>query len=152
MLNEIKSFFGGSTQEKPPESEVVLASLFVRVAKIDNEYAVIEKKFIDKLLMKRFLISNEAAQDIRKKAEILEQDTTDTVQLTKLIKSKIPFEQRKDLAVDLWSLILTDNIRSEEENSFMRLCVKLIGINDVESALARNEAKSKLNKVSDNSR
>ena len=66
------------------------------------------------------------------------------MQLTKRIKSEIPYEKRQELAVDLWSLVLTDNVRSPEENNFMRLCVKLIGVNDVESAQARNAAKKKI--------
>ena len=145
MFTEIMKYFGNPKKENVTSAEVILASLFVRVAKVDFDYSIVETNFIDKLLMTRFSLTKDEAIDIRLKAEIVEQQTTDTVQLTKRIKSEIPYEKRLDLAVDLWSLIFTDNVRSPEENNFMRLCVKLIGVNDVESAQARNKAKSRLN-------
>ena len=55
-----------------------------------------------------------------------------------LLKKEIPFDERKKLAENLWSIILADKFRSDEENSFMRTCVKLIGLSDVDSAMARN--------------
>ena len=56
---------------------------------------------------------------------------------TREIKKDIPFEYRKALAEDLWSIILADTKRTDDENSFMRTCIKLIGVNDVDSAKAR---------------
>ena len=144
MFNEIKKFFGNPEKENENSAEIILASLFVRVAKVDFDYSSNEIEFIDNLLRKRFSRTKDEAANIRIKAEIVEQETTDTVQLTKRIKSEIPYEKRQELAVDLWSLVLTDNVRSPEENNFMRLCVKLIGVNDVESAQARNAAKKKI--------
>ena len=150
MFTEIKKFFGNPQKEDDVSAEIILASLFVRVAKVDFEYSTAETEFIDNLLMKRFSLTKNDATRIRLKAEIIERETTDTVQLTKKIKSEIPYEKRQELAVDLWSLILSDNIRSPEENNFMRLCVKLIGVNDVQSAQARNEAKNRSNKTNRN--
>ena len=150
MFNEIKKFFGNPEKENENSAEIILASLFVRVAKVDFDYSSNEIEFIDNLLMKRFSRTKDEAVNIRIKAEIVEQETTDTVQLTKIIKSEIPYEKRQELAVDLWSLVLTDNVRSPEENNFMRLCVKLIGVNDVESAQARNAAKKRLSKTDQN--
>ncbi len=150
MFNEIKKFFGNPEKENENSAEIILASLFVRVAKVDFDYSSNEIEFIDNLLMKRFSRTKDEAANIRIKAEIVEQETTDTVQLTKIIKSEIPYEKRQELAVDLWSLVLTDNVRSPEENNFMRLCVKLIGVNDVESAQARNAAKKRLSKTDQN--
>ena len=74
---------------------------------------------------------------------VLEQ-IIDTVQITKQIKKDIPFEERQVLAEDLWSIILADLTRSEDENSFMRTCIKLIGVNDVDSALARRAVMDKI--------
>ena len=59
------------------------------------------------------------------------------MQITREIKKDIPFEYRIALAEDLWSIILADTKRTDDENSFMRTCIKLIGVNDVDSAKAR---------------
>ena len=81
---------------------------------------------------------HELKNEFKKIGEDIEEKTIDTVQITREIKKEIPFESRKELVKNLWSIILTDKYRSDEENSFMRTCVKLIGVNDVDSAKARN--------------
>ena len=70
----------------------------------------------------------------------MEPEIRDNVQITKLIKSQIPYEDRQDLLTNLWIIILADGQRTAEENSFMRLISKLIGVNDVDSAIARSKA------------
>jgi uncharacterized tellurite resistance protein B-like protein len=38
---------------------------------------------------------------------------------------------------DLWAVVLADGTRDAEENSMMRLLANLLGVNDRDSALAR---------------
>ena len=130
------------------DSQVIFASLLVRAARIDNEYSEVEKLKIDQIVKEKFSILISKAKEIRILGEEAEQNTVDTVQITKQIKKDIPFEQRQALAEDLWSIILADSIRSEDENSFMRTCIKLIGVNDVDSAIARSTVINKIKKSS----
>ena len=137
------------TKEPDPEkrdSQVIFSSLLVRAARIDNEYSEVEKLQIDQILKDKFSLLNQEAQNIRLLGEEFEQNTVDTVQITKQIKNDIPFEERQTLAEDLWSIILADSTRSEDENSFMRTCIKLIGVNDVNSAIARRAVIKKTKK------
>ena len=127
------------------DSQAIFASLLCRAARIDNEYAEIEKVQIDRILKEKFSVSLLEAQAIRVRAEEIEQNTVDTVQITKQIKQDVPFEQRQILAEDLWSIILADATRSDDENSFMRTCIKLIGVSDVDSAIARRTVLNKIN-------
>ena len=131
------------------DSKVLFASLLVRAARIDNEYSNLEKLQIDKLLQKKFNLSELQVKEIRLEGERLESKTVDTVQITKEIKKDIPFEYRKALAKDLWSIILADNKRTDDESSFMRTCIKLIGLNDVDGAKARQEVLNHLNQKKD---
>ncbi len=132
------------------EPQVLLASLLVRAARIDNEYSDSEKDEIDKTLTNKFNIPNHKAKEIRLAGEQLESNTVDTVQLTREIKKDIPFEYRRALAEDLWSIILVDAKRTDDENSFMRTCIKLIGVNDVDSAKARQAVIDRI-EIEDNS-
>ncbi len=133
IVNEKKE-----TIEEDPR--MILAALFIRVAKVDENYSLDEKNLIKNLLQRHFSLTSTESSDLLIKAELFEKNILDTVQLTRKIKDNIPYEQRNDLAVDLWRIVLVDNERAEEEDSFMRLCVKLIGVNDVDSALARKKA------------
>ena len=128
---------GTETELEKRDSRVIFASLLVRAARIDNEYLEAEKLQIDRIIKNKFSLLKHEAQDIRVLGEEFEQGIVDTVQITKQIKNDIPFEERQTLAEDLWSIILADSTRSEDENSFMRTCIKLIGVNDVNSAIAR---------------
>ena len=130
------------------DSNIIFASLLVRAARIDNEYSDVEKQQIDLIIKEKFLVPISKAHEIRTYAEEFEQDIVDTVQITKKIKKNIPFEERQALAQDLWSIILADSTRSEDENSFMRTCIKLIGVNDVDSAIARRAVTDKIKKNS----
>ena len=140
------------TKETDPEkrdSQVIFSSLLVRAARIDNEYSEVEKLQIDQILKDKFSLPKHEAQNIRLLGEEFEDNTVDTVQITKHIKNDIPFEERQTLAEDLWSIILADSTRSEDENSFMRTCIKLIGVNDVNSAIARRAVIEKIKKGTD---
>ena len=137
MFKNLLKLIPKENESQQREPQVLLASLLVRAAKIDNEYSESEKNEINKILTTKFGVSEVQANVIRTAGEQLESDTIDTVQLTREIKKDIPFEYRKALAEDLWSIILADTKRTDDENSFMRTCIKLIGVNDVDSAKAR---------------
>ena len=120
-------------------SNSYIVALFVRAAKIDGIYHENEKTFILNLIKRYFSLEGYEATTLLNEAEIIEKNTSDLVQITKIIKDKIPYDERIELVEDLWKVILSDNIRDPEENSFMRLSIKLIGINDVDSAIARKK-------------
>ena len=138
MLGKILKILSNQEKEQSSDIHAIFAGLLVRAAKIDNEYTDEEKLEIEKILSKKFNVSQEKSHVLRGLGEEIESNTTDTVQFTREIKKEIPFEKRKELAESLWSVILADKYRSDEENSFMRTCVRLIGINDIDSANARN--------------
>ena len=140
MFSKIKKLFEVEQTKDSTDMRLILAALFVKVAKIDSDYSKKEKDLIEDMLIRRFSISKEKASRIREDSEKIEESTSDTVQLTRKLKEEIPFEKRYTLAIDLWSIVLADEKRTAEENSFMRLCVKLIGVSDVDSASARNNA------------
>ena len=137
MFKKLLNIIHSPNKSEEVDSQAIFASLLVRAARIDNEYSNSEKQEIEKILAKKFLVSKVEATAIRKNGEEIEANTVDTVQITREIKKDIPFEYRRALAEDLWSIILADTKRTADENSFMRTCIKLIGVNDVDSAKAR---------------
>ena len=120
------------------DARLALAALLVRLARIDHDYAAIEVTRIDRILSRRYQLADPT--ELRKGAETVEETVGDTVHLTRLIKAAVPYVDRFELVVDLWSLALADGTRDHTENSFLRLVAKLVGVNDVDSARARQEA------------
>ena len=143
MWNKLKKIF---TEEKEVEditSDNAIATILVRAAKTDNEYTESEQTLIDNLLSNQLNITLEQAQILRIKGEVLEAEINDNVQLTRIIKQDIPYEEREMLIEQLWSVVLDDDYRTPEENKFMRVLTHLFGISDVNSAKARSRVIAK---------
>ncbi len=122
------------------DARLALAALLVRLARADHDYASVEKAHIDTILAKRYALTKADSATLRQGAETVEETVGDTVHLTRLIKSAIPYIDRFALVADLWSLVLADGTRDHTENQFLRLVAKLVGVNDVDSGMARQEA------------
>ena len=145
MWNKLKDIFSPETYEEGITSNSAIAAILVRAAKTDNEYTESEKKLIDHLLANNLNISQEDARLLRLQGQELEMEINDNVQLTRVIKQDIPYEDRHQLIEQLWSIVLDDNDRTPEENKLMRVLTHLLGISDVNSAKARSKVLNKKN-------
>lgn len=138
----LRSLLGKLSQPEPPplveeDSRLALAVLLVRVARTDNHYAPEERIRIDSVLATRFEISIEQATMLRQEAEPVEELAPDTVRFTRSLKKVVPFEQRCRVVEALWEVVLADDRRDFEEDGYLRLVSKLLGVNDRDSAIAR---------------
>ncbi len=130
------------TQPDPPmlpdaDARLALTALLVRIARSDEDYARAEMELIDSLLAKRYGLSPFEATALRRDGEALEAEAPDTVRFTNAIKEAVPYEDRLGVIEALWSVVLADGKREEEEDALLRLVSKLLGVNDRDSALAR---------------
>ena len=123
-----------------PDARLALAALMVRVARSDGTYAEAEVAQIDRVLASLHSLSPFAAADLRAQAEVLEAEAPDTVRFTRAIKAATAHEDRTGLLQALWSVALSDGTRDSHEDHLLRLVANLLGLTDVESALARQRA------------
>jgi len=143
MWNKLKEIFTAEKEVEDITSDNAIATILVRAAKTDNEYTESEQTLIDNLLSNQLNITLEEARILRIKGEDLEAEINDNVQLTRIIKQDIPYEEREMLIEQLWSVVLDDDYRTPEENKFMRVLTHLFGISDVNSAKARSRVLAK---------
>ncbi len=139
MIKDILKAFQSTTKPtlSTDDAHTALAALMVRVAKSDGTYAAAEIATIEQVLAKQYKLDVNAVQKLRKEAEELEAVAPDDVRFTRVIKDAVAYEERSSIVEALWSVVLSDGIRDDEENSFMRLIANLLGVNDRDSALAR---------------
>ena len=126
------------------DARLAMAALLVRVAHSNWDYADAEVARIDLILSRRYGLSAEDAADLRLDAESIEAQANDTVQFTRAIKDAVPFEDRDKVIEALWELVLADGERDHEEEGILRLIAPLLGINDRDSALARQRVEQRL--------
>ncbi len=74
---------------------------------------------------------------LRAQAETLEAQAPDTVRFTRALKDAVRHDDRIALTEAMWEVVLADGARDDEEETLMRLVASLLGISDVDSALAR---------------
>lgn len=140
-----RDFLTRLTQPEPAQlpdedARLALTALLVRIAKSDNDYAPEEMARIDRITAARYGLSPFEAAGLRSQAEVLEAEAPDTVRFTRAIKDAVAYEDRRAVVEALWSVVLADGERAEEENALLRLVANLLGVNDRDSALARQKA------------
>ena len=138
----IKNFFkknSKSTEElvEHNDERVALTALLIKIAKSDYEFSSLEKSSIKIILKKRFSISELEVTDLITKAELLEDESSESVRFTKVIKEFVPLEKRNEIIEIFWELVLADGIREDDENSLLRILGSLLGVNDRDVAFAR---------------
>ena len=147
MFDKLLSLLSGDAPPDdldPTDARLALAALLVRVARADYDYADSEIAVIDQVLAHRYNMPVEKASALRTEAEELEDAAPDTVRFTRAIKNAVPYEDRRSVIQALWKVVLADGARDHEEDGFLRLTANLLGVNDRDSALARQRAQAQL--------
>jgi uncharacterized tellurite resistance protein B-like protein len=101
-----------------------------------------EIETIKHVLMQQYEMSEEKAISTIENAEQLEEEAPDTVRFTRALKNAIPYEKRRQIIEGLWQVALADGTRDSEEDAIIRLAAQLLGVTDVESAVARKSAQA----------
>lgn len=145
MFVDLMNRLLGEAPQPDPQGDYrrSLAALLVRCARIDDDYAPTERMRIDRILASRYGLDDTEAAALRAEGEALEHEAGDTVHLTRAIKDGVPYDERGAIVEALWSVALADADRDHAENAFLRLVVKLLGVNDVDSGLARQRAQDR---------
>jgi len=124
------------------DARLALAALMVRIARTDGLYSSEEVERIDRVLMIRHGLDAFAASALRQEAEALEVEAPDTVRFTRALKEAVELDDRNGLMQAMWSVALADGLRDADEDRLLRLVANLLGLTDVESALARRRAEA----------
>ena len=141
----LNSVLGGDPAPSPladEDARLALTALLVRVARADDVYEEKEAARIDRIVAARYELSPFEATELRKQAEAAEAAAADTVQFTRAIKDAVPYEDRIAVIEALWAVVLADGQRDAEEDSLLRLVSNLLGINDRDSAMARQRVQA----------
>ncbi|WP_296762406.1 TerB family tellurite resistance protein [Sediminimonas sp.] len=119
------------------DARLALTALLVRVARADEAYEADEIAHIDRIVATRYGLTHAEAKALRREAEDVEAHAPDTVRFTRAIKDSVAYEDRLAVIEALWQVALADGERDHHEDSLLRMVANLLGINDRDSALAR---------------
>lgn len=145
MFDELLKRMSRPDADPLPDSDarLALAALLVRVARSDLDYHENEIARIDRILSARYGLTPFEAARLRREAEELEREAPDTVRFTRAVKDAVPYEDRAGVIEALWEVALADGARDHEEDALLRLMANLLGVNDRDSAFARQRVESR---------
>lgn len=119
------------------DARLALTALLVRVARTDGDYAAEERLQIQSVTAARYRLDAAGTLELLRSAEALEAEAPDTVRFTRAIKDAVPYEDRLGVIEALWSVVLADGVREQEEDALLRMVANFLGVSDMDSALAR---------------
>lgn len=126
------------------DERMALAVLLIRIAKSDYDYAGIEKVRISNILERRYTLSKFECDKMLIQAEGVEDESSDNVKFTKIIKSFVPIEKRNEIIELFWELVLADGVRDDDENGLLRILGSLLGVNDRDIAFSRQKVQTSI--------
>lgn len=126
------------------DARLALTALLVRLARADGHYAPEEIERIDRIIISRYGLGPAEATALRQEAEQMETEAPDTVRFTRAIKDAVAYEDRIGVIEALWQVVLADGQREDEENALLRMVAPMLGIEDQDSARARQKVERSL--------
>ena len=113
-------------------SNVLIASLLIHAAKIDENFTDAEKEIILKTIMSLNSIAKNDAEKIFKEAEKKEQESNQIVEFTKEIK-KNSMEFRLKIIEILWKIVYSNGTSDNYESNLIRRVCGLLYVSDRDS-------------------
>ena len=135
-----KNFFKKENKKNNNYKNILITSLLIHAAKIDDNYTNVEKEIIKKALISLEAITTNEAEELIKKAEKKEQESNQIIEFTREIKKK-PMEFRLKIVEILWKIIYSDGTSDNYESNLIRRVCGLLYISDKDSGMIKLQMK-----------
>jgi len=140
-----KKIFNIKKKEVLDNKNVLIASLLIHAARIDENYTDIEKEIIKKALVEISTISLDEAENLIKLAEKKEEESNQIVEFTQEIK-KYSMEYRLKIIEVIWKIVYSDGSTNDYESNLIRRICGLLYISGKDSGVIKTKVQNLLNK------
>ena len=127
------------------EKKFLIASILIECAKEDGEISNEETDQIKLVLSQKLKLSEEKINEIVSEAIEKSEDRIELYSITKNIRDTFSQEEIFDLFVNMWQIILVDDIIDDFEANLMTRLVGLFHLTGRESSEAKEIARKNLN-------
>ena len=138
-----KKFFKKQKKESPDNKRVLVASLLINAAKIDENYTDIEKKIIKRALENIYNINSDQVEELMIHAEKKEEEQNQIIEFTKEIK-KHSMESRLKIIEIIWKIVYSDGVSDSYESNLIRRICGLLYISDKDSGIIKTKVRNLL--------
>ena len=128
-------------KENSNNKNILIASLLIHAAKVDDSYTIVEKEIIKKAMINLYAMLPNDAENLLKEAERKELESNQIVEFTKEIK-KNPMEFRLKIIEILWKIVYSDGADDNYESNLLRRICGLLYISDKDSGIIKLKVKN----------
>ena len=136
-----KKIFKKQKKENLNDKNILVASLLVHAAKMDENYTDLEKKIIIKALVDLNNVSKDQAEELIKHAEKKEKESNQIVEFTREIK-KYSMEFRLKIIEVIWKIVYSDGTSDDYESNLIRRICGLLYISDKDNGIIKAKVKN----------
>ena len=126
------------------EGRMAFAALMTRAAWLDGTLDKVEENALRDLMMKRFEISPDEADEILKAAADDLDASNDLYRYTKDLRDNFDADERLKLIEMIWEVVYADGVLHDFEATLMRRLAGLLYVDDRDSGEAKKRAMHKL--------
>ena len=139
----LKNFFKKKTKENSNIKIILISSLLIRAAKIDENYTDLEKKIIKKAIIELFEIAEEEANKIIISAELKEKESNQIIEFTREVK-KYPMEFRLKIIEIIWKIVYSDGTSDNYESNLINRICGLLYISSKDNGIIKEKVQNLL--------
>ena len=139
----LKKFFKKKEKERPDSKNILVISLLVHAAKIDENYTENEKKIIIKAIMQLNETNFDEAKKLLKISEKKEEESNQIVEFTREIK-KYSMEFRLKIIEIIWKIVYSDGTSDNYESNLIRRICGLLYVSDKDNGIIKTKIKNSL--------
>ena len=125
---------------------ILVTALLIHAAKIDENYAEIEKKIIKKAIIDLNEISSDKAEKILELAEKKEKESNQIIEFTREAK-KYPMEFRLKIIEIIWKIVYSDGVNDNYESNLIRRICGLLYISDKDNGIIKMKVQNFYHKI-----
>ena len=119
-------------------TNILIASLLIHAARIDENYTDIERKIITKAIIDLNKLSLDKAKQILNEAEKKEEESNQIVEFTREIK-KYPMEFRLKIIEIIWKIVYSDGKNESYESNLIRRICGLLYVSDKDNGIIKTK-------------
>ena len=138
-----KKIFKKKKKENLNDKNILVASLLVHAAKMDENYTDLEKKIIIKALVDLNNVSKDQAEELIKHAEKKEKESNQIIEFTSEIK-KYSMEYRLNIIEIIWKIVYSDGTSDNYESNLIRRICGLLYVSDKDSGIIKTKVQNSL--------
>ena len=130
-------------KENSNTANLLIFSLLIHAAKIDEKYAESEKEIITKAIVDLNEVDLNQAKEILKLAEKKEEESNQIVEFAREIK-KHSMESRLKIIEIIWKIVYSDGTNDSYESNLIRRICGLLYISDKDNGIIKSKIQNLL--------